>query len=150
MTVPDTSGWTAVEPPSDCPEKVFEIEPSIYAVFPPEGFVQNESQALSLLSFFQELAEKAGRPLALVVFLDTMDSQDPEARAVWRGLESSVVHCSALVCTSFFARVLGGFILAMIRPKMPTKMTGSFERALAWIHKQSEDGPADIETATDD
>jgi hypothetical protein len=69
--------------------------------------------------------------------MDPVLEQDAGARTVYRDLPDPAFQvCFALVGSSAFGRAVGSVFLGLSRPRVPTRMFGSFEEAVAWIREK--------------
>lgn len=83
------------------------------------------------LEFLRAHARRAG----VVVMMDRVAEQDSAARAVYRDEPDPAFQaCFALVGGTPFGRAIASIFIGLHPPRVPTKMFGTFEEAVAWCH----------------
>jgi hypothetical protein len=112
----------------------YEVEPQILAVVPFEGSTDNAETARQSVSIQLDHLRKTGRRAGIVVFMDRLVQQDSAARTVYRDAPDPAFQlCFALVGGTPFGRAVGSIFIGLSPPKVPTRMFGSFDEALAWV-----------------
>jgi hypothetical protein len=133
MTI-DTSLWTKFGQSSNA--EFFEVEPQVLAIVPFDGASDSEASARESVRIQLDHLRARGRRAGVIVFLDRIVAQDSAARTVYRDAPDSAFQaCFALVGSSAFGRAVGSIFLGIHPPRVPTKMFGTFEEAVAWIRK---------------
>ncbi len=132
MTTIDTTGWTKIGTSANA--DFWLVEPHILAVVPFEGTEDTEATARQSVTIQLEYLRAHGMRAGVIVFMDPVIEQSAGARTMYRDLPDPTFQiCYALVGSSAFGRAVGSVFLGLSRPKVPTKMFGSFEDAAAWI-----------------
>jgi hypothetical protein len=111
----------------------YEVAPDVLLAYPQDGYVQTESGARASMQELLRIARERGRPLALIVLVDRVRSQDTGGRRVWRDeVDPELVRALALVTRSLLSRAIGSFFLGLTRPIIPTAMVPTFDEAVSW------------------
>ncbi len=128
----DTSRWTPIGRSDNA--EFFEIDPHVLAVVPREGAVDDAETARQSVAIQLHHLKTHGRRAGTVVFIDPVIEQDAGARAVYRDLPDPAFQlCFAIVGGTPFGRAVGSVFLGLSRPRVPTRMFGTLEEAIAWI-----------------
>lgn len=115
----------------------------VLIVLPDAGLKDDAASARENTAFQIAVAQGAGRPLGLVVYMSSLLSQDPEARKVYASMDASLFIGSALVVANPLARAIGSFFLGLSRPKFPARLVETIEDGIAWLAtlRPQEPGP---------
>ena len=71
--------------------------------------------------------------------MDAVASQNSGAREVYRNAPDPTFQtCFALVGSTMFGRAVSSVFMGLHPPRVPTRMFGTFQEALAWIRKTAE------------
>jgi hypothetical protein len=116
---------------------VYRAAPRVVVAAPESGVRDFTEFALEHRRLLEDLIRESGVTHSLVVLLDRVLDQDAGARKAWADTDPRLIHAAALVCSSMLARALGAFFLGLRQPKMPTRIFGTTEAALAWAREQS-------------
>jgi hypothetical protein len=131
----DTSAWVQVGGTAAGAYYQVGAEPVLVAV-PVDGYMQTEAGALKSLSEFERLAREMNQPMAVIILVDRVASQDAASRRVWAERADPRLHQGlALVCSSLLSRAIGSFFMGLNRPKVPTRMFGTYPEALEWARE---------------
>jgi hypothetical protein len=131
----DTTRWTKFGTSDNA--DFYEVEPGVLAVVPFEGTEDNAETARQSVTTQLEYLRARGKRAGVVVFMDPVLEQHAGARSVYRDLPDPAFQvCFALVGSSAFGRAVGSVFLGLSRPRVPTRMFGSFEEAAAWIRER--------------
>lgn len=134
MTAIDTAGWTKIGASDNA--DFYEVEPRMLAVVPRDGTTDNAETAWQSVAIQLDHLRSRGARAGVIVFMDPVVEQDAGARAVYReDPDPALQVCFALVGTSAFGRAVGSVFLGLSRPRVPTRMFGSFDDAAAWIRQ---------------
>ncbi|MHB1862423.1 MAG: DUF7793 family protein [Gemmatimonadaceae bacterium] len=134
MTAIDTTGWTRIGASDNA--DFYEVEPRMLAVVPHEGAADTAETARQSVAIQLDHLRSRGARAGVIVFMDPVIEQDAGARAVYRDApDPSLQVCFALVGSSPFGRAVGSVFLGLSRPRVPTRMFGSFDDAAAWIRQ---------------
>jgi hypothetical protein len=127
----DPAGWDLAE---KLPHgALYWVARSVIVAVPDDGVVETPELAQLVYDGYTRCAQRAGHPIAIVVFVDRLGDQTPQVRQFWTDvMKPDVLCCVALVCASFFSRALGGFFMGFQPPVVPTKMFATMERAVDW------------------
>ena len=105
----------------------------VMIVLPDKGLKDDGASARVNMDFQTAYARQVGRRCCVIVVLDSLTSQDSEARRIYAsGMQPSLFYAVALIVTNPLARAIGSFFLGLSRPAIPTKMWGDFDKAIAW------------------
>ncbi len=106
----------------------------VVIVLPDQGLKDDGASARVNIDFQTGYARLLGRRCAVVVVLDSLTSQDSEARRIYAaGMQPTLFFAAALIVTNPLARAIGSFFLGLTRPAVPTKLFESVEAATAWV-----------------
>jgi hypothetical protein len=131
---PDTSAWTRIGRSSNA--DFFEIEPGALAVVPFDGITDDAATAAESVRVQLDYLRPRGMRAGVVVFMDGVAQQDSGARGVYREAPDPAFQaCFALVGSTIFGRAVGSVFIGLHPPRVPTRMFGTLEEALGWIHK---------------
>ncbi len=130
----NTSSWTAVGQSSN--SRYFAVEPGILAAVPNPGAIDDRQSAEENVTFQNNYFREQGRGGVVLVFFDRMASQDKEARRVYGMLpEENLMRATALVGGSLLGRAIASFFLGISKPRIPVKLFGTTEEAIAWARQ---------------
>src|SRR5258708_38132022 len=112
----------------------FLLADDVLVVMPDKGLKDDAPSAQVNVGYQAAYARLLGRRCSVVVVLDSLTSQDSEARRIYaHGLQPTLFYGVALIVTSPLARAIGSFFLGLTRPAVPTKLCESVDEAAAWI-----------------
>ena len=134
---PDTSTWLPLgrSPNAD----VYEVEPGVLAVVPFEGATDTSDTAAENIRIQLAHLRASGRRAGSIVFMDRVVAQNAGARDVYRNdPDPTFQTCFALVGSTMFGRAVISVFMGLNRPRVPTRMFGTFEEALAWLRQTAE------------
>ncbi len=113
------------------------LSDDVLIVLPDKGLKDDGASARVNIDFQTAYARMLGRRCSVVVVLDSLTSQDSEARRIYAaGMQPALFYAAALIVTSPLARAIGSFFLGLTRPAVPTKLFESVEDAAAWVGTQ--------------
>jgi hypothetical protein len=131
---PDTSAWTPIGRSSNA--DFFEVEPGVLAVVPFDGITDNATTAAESIRVQLEYLRPKGLRAGVLVFMDRVAQQDSGARTVYREAPDPAFQaCFALVGSTIFGRAVGSVFIGLHPPRVPTRMFGTLEEAVAWIRE---------------
>jgi hypothetical protein len=104
----------------------------VMIVLPDQGLRDDGASARVNVDFQTSYARMHGRPCAVVVVIDSLASQDSEARRIYAGMDARLFYGAALIVNNPLARAIGSFFLGLTRPAIPTKLFETVDAALAW------------------
>ena len=106
------------------------------AVVPLDGSSDTAHTAAGSIRIQLEHLRASGHRAGTVVFMDPVGAQDSGARAVYRHDPDPMFQTAfALVGTTMFGRAVASIFMGLHPPRVPTRMFGTFEEALAWIRE---------------
>jgi hypothetical protein len=109
----------------------------VLIVLPDQGLRDDGASARVNIDFQSAYARMLGRRCCVVVVIDSLTSQDSEARRIYAaGMQPSLFYAAALIVTNPLARAIGSFFLGLTRPAVPTKLFESVEDAANWVVTQ--------------
>ncbi len=127
-----SDSWTSVGRTSNT--QYHRAEPDVLIVLPDANLKDDGPSAMMNADFQLAFARAAGRPVAVVVQMTSLLSQDGAARRVYaERMEPKLFFAAALVATNPMSRAIASFFLGLTKPKIPTRVFDSFDAALAWV-----------------
>lgn len=134
-------GWKAVGRTANT--QYFLVDPDILVVLPDANLKDDGASATMNADFQLAFARQLGRPVAVVVQMSRLLSQDGEARRIYaERVDPASFYAAALVASSPMSRAIASFFLGLTKPKIPTRVHDSFASALAWVAEQRPGAPA--------
>lgn len=113
------------------------LSDDVLIVLPDKGLKDDGPSAQVNMEYQTAYARLLGRRCCVIVVLDSLASQDSEARRIYAsGMQPAVFYAAALIVTHQLARAIGSFFLGLTRPAVPTKLFQSVEDAAAWVATQ--------------
>ena len=113
------------------------LSDDVLIVLPDQGLRDDGASARINIDFQSAYSRMLGRRCCVVVVLDSLSSQDSEARRVYAaGMQPSLFYAAALIVSNPLARAIGSFFLGLTRPAVPTKLFESVEDAANWVVTQ--------------
>ena len=110
-----------------------ESDPDILIVVPREGTMDNAKDARENVAYFHSYARALGKPCSSVVIMANMLSQDAEARRAYQEIDTNLFYAGGLVVEDALSRALGSFFIGLSRPKVPTRLFDTMDKAIEWI-----------------
>jgi hypothetical protein len=105
----------------------------VMIVLPDQGLRDDGASARVNVDFQTAYARMHGRRCAVVVVIDSLSSQDSEARRIYAaGIDARLFYGAALIVSNPLARAIGSFFLGLTRPAIPTKLFETVDAAIAW------------------
>jgi hypothetical protein len=130
-TIP-AAGWTAVGRTANT--RYFHAPPDILFVVPDEGLQDDGPSAVMNADFQTRFAHDLGRPVAVVVRMTSLLSQDAAARRAYaERMDPRDFFAAALVAANPISRAIASFFLGLTRPRFPTRVHDSYDSAVAWV-----------------
>jgi hypothetical protein len=131
---PDTTGWTPIGRSGNA--EFFEIEPGVLAVVPFDGSTDSAATAGESIKIQLAHLRASGRRAGTVVFMDHVASQNSGARDVYRNAPDPTFQTGfALVGSTMFGRAVSSVFIGLNPPRVPTRMFGTLQEAVAWIRQ---------------
>jgi hypothetical protein len=131
---PDTTGWTPIGRSGNA--EFFEIEPGVLAVVPFDGSTDSAATAGESITIQLAHLRASGRRAGTVVFMDHVASQNSGARDVYRNAPDPTFQTGfALVGSTMFGRAVSSVFIGLNPPRVPTRMFGTLQEAVAWIRQ---------------
>ena len=131
----DTSGWTAIGKSDNA--DFFQLEEGVLVIVPFEGAIDDEKTARQSVQLQLDHLRARGRRAGVVVLMDRLVEQHAAARQIYRDLpDPAFITCYALVGGSPFGRAVGSVFIGISRPRVPTRLFGSLDDAIAWTKSQ--------------
>lgn len=110
------------------------LSDDVLIVLPDRGLRDDGASARVNIDYQTAYARLLGRRCSVVVVIDSLASQDSEARRIYAaGMQPSLFYAAALIVTNPLARAIGSFFLGLTRPAVPTKLFDSVEEAATWV-----------------
>jgi hypothetical protein len=132
--MPDVTAWSAIGRSANA--DFYEIEPGVLAVVPFDGSGDTADTAAESVQIQLEHLRARGQRAGVVVFMDRVVSQTSGARDVYRDAPDPTFQaCFALVGSTVFGRAVASIFMGLHPPRVPTRMFGTYEEALAWIRQ---------------
>ena len=115
----------------------FLLADDVLIVLPDKGLKDDGPSARANIDYQIAYARLLGRRCSVIVVIDSLTSQDSEARRIYAaGMQPSLFYAAALIVTNPLARAIGSFFLGLTRPAVPTKLFESVADAAAWVATQ--------------
>jgi hypothetical protein len=106
----------------------------ILIVLPDKGLRDDGASARVNIDYQTAYARIVNRPCCVIVVIDSLSSQDSEARRIYAaGMQPSLFYAAALIVSNPLARAIGSFFLGLTRPAVPTRLFQSVEDAAEWV-----------------
>jgi hypothetical protein len=106
----------------------------ILIVLPDKGLRDDGSSARVNIDYQTAYARLVNKRCCVIVVIDSLSSQDSEARRIYAsGMQPSLFYAAALIVSNPLARAIGSFFLGLTRPAVPTKLFPSVEDAAEWV-----------------
>jgi len=113
------------------------LSDDVLIVLPDKGLKDDGASARVNIDYQTGYSRLLGRRCSVIVVIDSLTSQDSEARRIYAaGMQPSLFYAAALIVTNPLARAIGSFFLGLTRPAVPTKLFNSVEEATAWVATQ--------------
>ncbi len=113
--------------------RYFLASEDVMIVLPDQGLRDDGASARINIDFQTAYARMLNRRCAVVVVIDSLTSQDAEARRIYAaGMQPALFFAAALIVTNPLARAIGSFFLGLTRPAVPTKLFESVDAATSW------------------
>jgi hypothetical protein len=130
----DTSSFHAIGASSNA--DFFELEPGVLVVVPHDRSADDEASARESIELQLSHLRAHGRRAGTIVLMDPVIEQTAGARSVYRTAPDPAFQaCFALVGGTPFGRAVGSVFIGLHPPRVPTRLFGTFEEALAWVRK---------------
>jgi hypothetical protein len=131
----DTTGWTPIGKSDNA--DFYEIEEGLLAIVPFEGSSDDAKTARQSVQIQHDYLKPRGKRAGVIVFMDPLVEQHASARTVYRDApDAAFITCYALVGGTAFGRAIGSIFLGLSPPRVPTRLFGSLNDALAWARGQ--------------
>jgi hypothetical protein len=115
----------------------FLLSDDVLIVLPDKGLKDDGASARVNMDYQTAYARLLGRRCCVIVVIDSLTSQDSEARRIYQaGMNPALFYAVALIVTNPLARAIGSFFLGLTRPPVPTKFFEAVEEAAAWVVTQ--------------
>ena len=115
----------------------FLLADDVMIVLPNKGLKDDGASARVNMDYQTAYARLVGRRCCVIVVIDSLTSQDSEARRIYAaGMNPALFYAVGLIVTNPLARAIGSFFLGLTRPPVPTKLFESVEEAAAWVVTQ--------------
>lgn len=115
----------------------FLLADDVLIVYPDKGLRDDGASARANIDYQTAYARLLGRRCSVVVVIDSLTSQDSEARRIHAaGMQPTLFYAAALIVSNPLARAIGSFFLGLTRPAVPTRLFESVEDAVAWVATQ--------------
>ena len=110
------------------------LSDDVLIVLPDKGLKDDGPSARVNVDYLTAYAQRLGRRCCVIVVLDSLTSQDSEARRIYAaGMQPALFYAVSLIVTNPLARAIGSFFLGLTRPAVPTSLFESVEDAAAWV-----------------
>jgi hypothetical protein len=115
----------------------FLLADDILIVLPDKGLRDDGASARVNIDYQTAYARLVNKRCCVVVVIDSLSSQDSEARRIYAaGMQPTLFYAAALIVTNPLARAIGSFFLGLTRPAVPTKLFESVDAAAEWVATQ--------------
>jgi hypothetical protein len=128
--IPDTSKWPNLGRTSNT--TYFKIDEGLLGALPDQGSKDTGESAQQNVDFQNQYFRSNGQGV-VIVFIDTMVSQDGDARGIYQSKPDPEVFLGvALVGGTRLSRAMGSFFLGLAKPNVPFKFFREGEQAFIW------------------
>lgn len=115
----------------------FLLADDVLIVLPDKGLKDDGASARVNMDYQTAYARLVGKRCCVIVVIDSLTSQDSEARRVYAaGMNPALFYAVALIVSNPLARAIGSFFLGLTRPPVPTRLFETVEDAAAWVVTQ--------------
>ena len=115
----------------------FLLADDIMIVLPDKGLRDDGASARVNIDYQTAYARLVNKRCCVIVVIDSLTSQDSEARRIYAaGMQPSLFYAAALIVSNPLARAIGSFFLGLTRPAVPTRLFQSVEDAAEWVVTQ--------------
>ena len=115
----------------------FLLSDDVLIVLPDKGLRDDGASARANIDYQTAYARLLGRRCCVIVVIDSLTSQDSEARRIYAsGMQPGLFFAAALIVTNPLARAIGSFFLGLTKPAVPTRLFESVDAAAAWVATQ--------------
>ncbi|HMB79208.1 MAG TPA: hypothetical protein VKI43_04050 [Vicinamibacterales bacterium] len=115
----------------------FLLSDDVLIVLPDKGLQDDGASARVNMDYQTAYARLVGKRCCVIVVIDSLTSQDSEARRIYAaGMNPALFYAVALIVSNPLARAIGSFFLGLTRPPVPTKLFETVEDAAAWVVTQ--------------
>jgi hypothetical protein len=112
----------------------FLLADDVMIVLPDKGLQDDGASARINMDYQTAYARLVGKRCCVIVVIDSLTSQDSEARRIYAaGMQPSLFYAVALIVSNPLARAIGSFFLGLTRPPVPTRLFETVEDAAAWV-----------------
>lgn len=109
----------------------------LLVVLPEPGFKDTAEASQQTVAALRAYAQKLGRRCGLVVVVNNLLAQEPEARRIYSDqLTPDLFFCVTLVVSSPLARMIGNVGVRFTKMPIPFVLSDSVEVGLAWADTQ--------------
>jgi hypothetical protein len=116
------------------------LSDDVMIVLPDKGLKDDGASARVNMDYQTAYARMLGRRCCVIVVLDSLASQDSEARRIYAsGMQPTLFYAVALIVTNPLARAIGSFFLGLTRPAVPTRLFETVEDAAVWVATERPD-----------
>lgn len=129
----DSSKYREISRTTSTTVYVVENAPDILITVPSKGTKDTVATAREYVEFLYTYAATTQQACGVVVIMDNILSQDPEARRIYQNVDKARVYAAGLVVASPLARALGSFFIGLTRPIAPTKLFNTIDNAVEWL-----------------
>jgi hypothetical protein len=139
----DISGWEHIGTTQNSDHYL--AEPDIIATIYREGSVDVEHTAREQLNFQHDYISKQGRKHGLLVFIDTLVSQDAASRRVYsKEPRPELFNGVALVGGTRLSRGVASFFIGISRLLVEQRFFATYREAMGWLRaKRDQPGEND-------
>jgi hypothetical protein len=115
----------------------FLLSDDVMIVLPDKGLRDDGASARANIDYQTAYSRLLGRRCCVIVVIDSLTSQDSEARRIYAaGMQPTLFYAAALIVTNPLARAIGSFFLGLTKPSVPTRLFESVDAAAAWVATQ--------------
>src|SRR5476651_2844083 len=115
----------------------FLLSDDVIIVLPDKGLKDDGASARINMDYQTAYARLVGKRCCVIVVIDSLTSQDSEARRIYAaGMNPALFYAVALIVSNPLARAIGSFFLGLTKPPVPRKLFESVDAATAWCATQ--------------
>jgi hypothetical protein len=132
----NTEGWSFIGETTN--SKCYVIDPDLMVAVPHHGTRDTEVTARENVAFQLGYFRDRGLCGVVLIMADRIQSLDKEARRVYQdGIGPPHVRAAGMIGVSLLARAIGSFLIGLSRPRIPFKLFGGMEPAIAWAREMN-------------
>jgi hypothetical protein len=108
----------------------------ILVVWPTAGFKDTAESARMNVDYQCSFARNLGRPCGIVVVMNSLLSQNADARKIYaEGMQPELFYGIALVVSNPLSRAIGSFFMGRSKPLVRLTLVSSIDDGISWLQQ---------------